>query len=63
MDRSRTAVARMIEAIAWDVSQVPESHPSRTKDEMLGMQISDLVEVADQHLKGLPSIPLCCSYQ
>jgi hypothetical protein len=52
MGRTRAATAKILKSIAWDVRHVPSTHSSRTEDEILDMQITEIAEVADRQLKG-----------
>jgi hypothetical protein len=52
MARARAATAQMLKSIAWDVRNVPDVHPLRTENDIFNMQIADLADVVDHHLKG-----------
>lgn len=50
--RTRAAVAMIIKCIAYRVSQIPKSHPSRAENERLDMQLDEIAEVANEYLQG-----------
>jgi hypothetical protein len=55
LDQARKAVSQVLKGIVFDVSNVPETHPALQSNEMLELQISDLKEVSEKHLKGTVS--------
>jgi hypothetical protein len=64
LDRARKAVAQTLKGVAWDVSNVSESHPIRQSNEMLNLQITDVVEVVEKHLASKLAFLflICASY-
>lgn len=45
----------MLNCIAYDISKITKTDPSRAENTILDMQIDDIVEVAEKYLQGKPA--------